>query len=116
MISLMSRRNVLVALSLFALACMSAGASSVEAAKGSGSGGVAETRIEGTLVAVDTVGSKVQIRRQNGTVAVVNVQAATKIERNGVRVPLSGLKVNDRAQARIATATGLTTKLESVGP
>jgi hypothetical protein len=75
-----------------------------------------ETRVEGTLTAVNLGASSVNIRRLNGTVVTVVVSATTKIERNDVEVALNALRVGDRAQARILIATGVTRKLESTGP
>lgn len=81
-----------------------------------GSGNNQEIRIEGTLVAINLPMSKVSIRTAQGAIVVVSIQAATKVERNGVRARLAAFKAGDRAQARIARASGLTTKFEAVGP
>lgn len=78
-------------------------------------GGTKETRIEGRIVAVDAAGGIVKIRRQNGTIVVIRVTAATKIERNDRHVRLSAFKVGDRGEARISPS-GVTTKIEAVGP
>lgn len=76
---------------------------------GPGNGGAQEIRIEGTVTAVGA--SSVTI---NAT--VVPVGAATKIERNGVRVPLSAIRVGDRGQARILAGAAVASRVESVGP
>ena len=73
----------------------------------------AETRIEGTITAVNSAQLQITIKQQNGTSVVVQAMGGTKIERNGVRVALGALKVGDRGQARITAGT--TTKIESVG-
>ena len=79
-------------------------------AKGSGNGGAAsrETKIEGTVTAVDassvTIGSR-----------VVLVDASTKVERNDLHVSLSAIKVGDRGQARIAAGASVAYKVESTG-
>ncbi len=73
-------------------------------------------RVQGTLTAVSLDGKTASITRLNGTTVTISVNAATKIERNGRRVPLSALKVGDRAQARFNPTTMIATKLESVGP
>ncbi len=73
-------------------------------------------RAEGTISAVNLTTSTVGITTQQGTVVQVKVTSATKIERNGRRVPLSGLRIGDRGQARFDAATSIATKVESVGP
>jgi hypothetical protein len=108
-------RRKLIGVSLaFGVAILLMPRSELLAARGGGNNG--ETRVEGALVLVNTVESFVQIRVQNGSRVSVKVLNSTKIERNGVRVALSALKIGDRAQARIQTSTNMTTKLESVGP
>lgn len=76
--------------------------------RGSG-GGQQEQRVEGLVTAVNAAGGTVTIGA-----TVVKVGPGTKIERNGVRVPLSAFKVGDRGQARITN--GVATKVEAVGP
>ena len=46
---------------------------------------------------------------------VVQTNASTKIERNGVRVPLSAIQGGDRGQARIPAGSTVASKVESVG-
>jgi len=46
---------------------------------------------------------------------VVQTNASTKIERNGVRVPLSAIQVGDRGQDRIPAGSSVASKVESVG-
>lgn len=75
-----------------------------------------EEKVSGTLESVDVANSSVVIRIRGGATRNIKVQATTKIERNDRRVALSKLVVGDKAQARISTVSGLTTKLESVGP
>src|SRR5262245_13506777 len=84
---------------------------------GSGSGGNnGLVKVEGTVVAVDPGASTVTIRRQDGLGVMVRATAATKIERNGRRVPLSAIRLNDRGQALCDPATKIATKIEAVGP
>ena len=108
-----NRRGFLVA--LFAVATMF-GMSMLQSqafAFGGGGGG-REPRVEGILVAVS--GNVVSVRTQNGVVRTLAIPAAAKVERNGVRVPLTAFKINDRVQARF-TANGATVvKFEGVGP
>lgn len=82
--------------------------------RGPGNGGANETRVEGTITAVNVTAGSVVITTQGGTAITVPTIAATKIERNGVRVTLAAFKVGDRGQARITN--GVATKLEAVGP
>lgn len=107
---LIERRFLLSALLVAVGAAWVLAPGSAVAAKGQDA-----TKIEGTLVAVDAAASNVTIRTQAGASRVVAVTAATKIERNGVRAPLSALKIGDRAQAKF-DAAGATTKVESTGP
>ncbi|MFO0810966.1 MAG: hypothetical protein U0746_20240 [Gemmataceae bacterium] len=74
-----------------------------------------EGRVEGTITAVNVAGSALTIKPVGRPAITVVVSAATKIERNGRRVALSGLVVGDRGQARL-TVAGAATKVEAVGP
>jgi hypothetical protein len=83
---------------------------------GSGKGGVpGELRVEGTVTAVNVAANSVTIATRAGVAVTVTASAATKIERNGVRVLLSAIKVGDRGQARYV-AGGAAHKIESTGP
>jgi hypothetical protein len=93
------------------LTCLSQG--SIAFAKGGVKPG--ETRVEGTLISVNPPARQVQIRTNASTVVVVNLTPSTKIERNGLHVRLTALKLGDRAQARISNTTQRATKLESRG-
>ena len=104
-------RLSLAALSVLAVALMLATPSVTIASGGVQAG---ETKVEGTVTAVDAANLKVSIKQQNGTTVVVQAAGGTKIERNGVRVPLSAFKVGDRGQA-IISANGIARKLEAVG-
>jgi hypothetical protein len=86
-----------------------------EAAQGRGNKAtVTEARVEGVIVAVTPM--SVTIRTQAGVNVTVLVTAATKVERNGVRVPLSALRLGDYGQARFNPATLVASKVEAVGP
>jgi outer membrane biogenesis lipoprotein LolB len=77
------------------------------ASSGSSNG---ETRVEGKVTAVDPASGRLTIRT-----TVIQTDASTKIERNGVRVPLSSIQVGDRGQARIPAGSTIASKVESVG-
>lgn len=110
--NVMSR--VVVALLAVAIGC-GVMASTVEAGKDDkGGGGNKAGRVEGTLTALGA--SSVTITPRNGNAVTVQVTGSTKIERNGRHVPFTALKVGDRAEARFDPATGVATKVESVGP
>ncbi|MFO0851580.1 MAG: VCBS repeat-containing protein [Gemmataceae bacterium] len=70
-------------------------------------------RIEGTITAVDAAGGAFSIRSAKGTVYLIRVTAATKIEKNGVTVPLSAFLIGDFGQAR-TDAAGVVTRAEAV--
>jgi hypothetical protein len=84
------------------------GATTASAAISGGNSG--ETRIEGTVTAVDAAAGTITIRSR-----VVQTNSQTKIERNGVRVRLSAIQVGDRGQARIPAGSTVASKVESVG-
>ncbi len=98
---------VIVALSSFAVP------TAALAGPGSGGGKPTETRVEGTVVAVNAAAGSVSIRTQGGAVVVVTAAAGTKVERNGVRATVAQFKVGDRGQARLTG--GAATKLEATG-
>ncbi len=75
---------------------------------GPSNGGPREIRVEGTITAVGAASVTIKT-------TVVAVNAATKIERNGVPVALSALRVGDRGQARIPAGAAAASKVESVG-
>lgn len=72
-------------------------------------GGAGEIRVEGRITAVSAVSVTI------GT-TVVPVSAATRIERNGVRVALTALRIGDRGQARIPVGAAVASRVEAVGP
>lgn len=82
-------------------------ANMMPASSGSNNG---ETRVEGTVTAVNAAAGTVTIGS-----TVVQTNASTKIERNGVRVPLSSIQVGDRGQARIPAGSSIASKVQSVG-
>lgn len=86
----------------------------LHAQSGPGRGGQNQLKIEGVISGVNLTTNKITIRLQNGRTAVVEVVAATKVERNGVRVPLRVFKIGDRGQALI-NAAGIASKIEAVG-
>jgi hypothetical protein len=69
-----------------------------------------ETRIEGRVNAVNATAGTITIGA-----TTVQTNPSTKIERNGVRVPLSSIQVGDRGQARIPAGASAASKVESVG-
>jgi hypothetical protein len=81
---------------------------------GPGKGGNREGRVEGTVTRV--IADSVTITIRGGAAVTVGANAQTKIERNGRRVPLTGILVGDRGQARFDPTTGIATKIESTGP
>lgn len=68
-------------------------------------------KVEGTLVSVASNG--VVIKKQGGTLVSVGVTAATKVELNGVRVPVTSLPIGSRAQALFDPATMIASKVEA---
>lgn len=83
---------------------------------GSGSGGrpAGTIKFEGRVTAVNVATGQVGLMTRSGP-AVVVAGPTTRIERNGVRVPLSALRVGDRGQA-IAYPNGAAVKIETLGP
>lgn len=87
----------------------------VLAGPGKGGGQPAGTiKVEGVITGVNLATGQVAITMRNGVVAVVVAGPTTKLERNGVRVPLSAFRLGDRGQA-IAFPNGAATKIEAVG-
>jgi hypothetical protein len=88
---------------------------------GSGSGGGSSsggdsgtvTRIEGTIVAVDTAGRTVTLRRGSSTV-LIRLTTTAKVERNDIGTTLAAFKVGDFGQARLGS-DGLAFKMEAIG-
>jgi len=68
-------------------------------------------KVEGTLVSVAVNG--VVIKKQGGTLVSVGVTTATKVELNGVRVPVTSLPIGSRAQALFNPSTQIATKVEA---
>ena len=80
---------------------------------GPGKGGQNQLKFEG-VITVNLSTGKVTIRLQSGQSAVVQVVAATKVERNGAHVLLKAFKLGDRGQA-LTTSAGIATKIEAIG-
>jgi hypothetical protein len=79
-----------------------------------GSNPADNSRVEGSIVAVDASVGTVSIRTQDGTVFKIVKGPLTKIERNDLHTSLDTFKVGDRGEARIG-ADGIATKIEAVG-
>jgi hypothetical protein len=110
-----SRRLWIITVAVALATGLLAATPATEAASGPGGGGVAgEARVEGTITAITL--NSVTITTVRGVPVSVAVVPATKIERNGVRTTLAGLRLGDRGQARYFLATGVAFKVESVGP
>jgi hypothetical protein len=84
------------------------------AASGSGSGGVREPRLEGTLVSIN--GRVASVRVQGGVVRAIVVPTTAKIERNDRSAPLTAFRAGDRVQARFTPNGATVIKFEGVGP
>jgi uncharacterized lipoprotein YehR (DUF1307 family) len=74
-------------------------------------GGNKANRVKGRINGIDVVAGTVTI----GT-RIVRTNSSTKIERNGIRVPLAAFRVGDRGQARLVTNSMLATKVEATTP
>lgn len=72
--------------------------------------GARSGRIEGTVREVDLRAGTVTIGR-----TVVQTNAATKIERNGIHTVLSAFKVGDFGQARLIGSSNVASKVEARG-
>src|SRR5262245_24481277 len=94
----------IVACSVVALATAACGVAVAQSGPGKGS----EARVEGTVTFVGSNGVTIAS-------TTVFANANTKIERNGVRVPLSSIHVGDFGQARYDAATKVASKIESRG-
>ena len=68
-------------------------------------------KAEGTLDGVAANG--VIIRTKSGSLVSLGVNASTKVELNGVKVPVTSLPVGSRTQALYDPATMIATKVES---
>ena len=80
-----------------------------------GGGGTGEqTRVEGTITAVDLAAATVTVRTRSGQDVVVSVAPATKVERNDLEPTLAAFQVGDFGEARF-DAAGATLKIEAVG-
>lgn len=84
-------------------------------ASGPGRGNPRPLKVEGTITGVNLVTGQVAITTISGQTVVVVAVPATKIERNGMRVPLGAFRLGDRGQALFA-ANGVAFKIEAVGP
>ena len=72
-------------------------------------------KVEGTLTAVDLAANTVTITPLGGSPVVLNVTAATKIERNEMHVSLSALVIGDAAEAKFDATTMNASKVETTG-
>ncbi len=72
----------------------------------------ANSKLEGTITAVDAAGGSVTIRTQNRTSFLVRVTSTTKVERNNNRTTLAAIQLGDFGQAEIGS-TGFATKVEA---
>ena len=114
--------NSVLSVRCFVISACALAALSISGVFGAGShpaeaaSGRRDVRVEGLVASVDVVAGTVTI--QTRTVGVlVRTNGATKIERNGVRRPLSAFKVGDRGQARFSDASAVfASKVEAVGP
>lgn len=68
-------------------------------------------KVEGTLEAVAANG--VVIRKQDGTLVSLGVNASTKVELNDVKAPVTSLPLGSRTQALYDPATTIASKVES---
>ncbi len=71
----------------------------------------ANSKLEGTITAVDVAANSVTIAVQNGTKFVVRAVISTKIERNGVHTTLTAFQVGDFGEAVIG-GDGFATKIQ----
>ena len=90
------------------------GGSSNSGSSNSGSSSATETRIEGTVKAVDDAAGTVTLQPQTGAAVTVRTNSKTKVERNNSDAKLKAFKVGDKAEARVG-ADGIATKLEATG-
>ena len=77
------------------------------------SNAAANSKIEGSIAAIDVAGNSVTIRVQNGTSFIVRAVATTKIERNDNHTSLAAFQVGDFGEAEIGS-DGFATKIEAV--
>ena len=73
----------------------------------------ANSKIEGSITAIDVATNSVTIRVQNGTSFIVRAVATTKIERNDNHTSLAAFQVGDFGEAEIGS-DGFATKIEAV--
>ena len=72
------------------------------------------SELKGTIVAVDTAANTVTVAPKNGSVNVtVNVDATTRIKRNGKSASIADLQVGDKVEAKYNASTLLASKIEA---
>lgn len=76
----------------------------------SGSGKIKAGKVEGTLTAASATG--VVIRKAGGATVTLSITATTKIEKNGVRVPVTSLTIGNPVQALFDPSTNVASKVE----
>ncbi len=76
--------------------------------------GKSASKIEGTLVAINSTTGVLSVRRTNGTVVSVTVPGNAKIERNNLHASLRLFRIGDRVQVKFNTA-GVIFKVEATG-
>lgn len=76
--------------------------------EGGGGGGGDDTRVEGTVTAVNATAGTLTI----GT-RVVQTNAQTSIERNGMHVPLSAIQIGDQGEARIPAGSTVASRVQA---
>jgi hypothetical protein len=107
-------RPVLAAAALALLFTADAGASGPKRGRGNdGTNQPRSLKVEGVITALGPSSVTISSGRQ---VVTVGVSSATKLERNGARVPLSAFRVGDKAQAIYDPKTNLASKVEAVSP
>lgn len=67
-------------------------------------------KVEGILVAANA--TSVSIRTQTGITQILTVNAATKVEKGGVRVAVTSLVIGARTQALFDPVTKIASKVE----
>ena len=108
-------KKVLVCMAALLVAISPAAIYASGSGRGGGVEGIKPNKVEGTVTAVNVNTGDVTITTVGGVAVTVKTNAATKIERNDVRVPLARILVGDRGQA-IFDANKLASKVESTGP
>lgn len=82
---------------------------------GGGGGGNQQVKVEGILTGGNAAAGQVVITTAGGANLTILVGPTTRVERNGVRVPLAAFQLGDRVQA-VTNLAGQASKIEAVGP